>query len=126
MSRYRNTLLAEDFEQIEAAQKTYRHKVRDVYAHTAQAGKMGRVRRSPELCQLADEWQADAEMVVATTFDLQYLPAQMKRRNKQGIDTTELGQIIAATQGRHDAAQARLPDLTQRLQELYDSLKHAH
>lgn len=123
MSKYRSTVLEEDVECMEEAQKEYRVKVAKVYAFHRQAQKVGLRKRSTELCQLAADWQDEAEMVVATTFDLTYLPAQLKRKHKQGVNTDEMHAIIVGVQARHDAAKARLEPLTPRLQKLYNSLK---
>jgi hypothetical protein len=122
-SRFSRTVLEEDVQSVDKAWNEYRVQVMKVYTFYRQSRKVGLINRSPELCRLAEEWQDVAELVVATTFDLAYLPAQRKRRHKLGANTDELHATIVDVQARHDAAKAKLPDITPRLQKLYDSLK---
>ena len=65
-----------------------------------------------------DKWLDAAEMIVATNFDLVYLPAQERRLVSLNRDAAELQATIKAVRHRNQKARYELPEIVTEIKEM--------
>jgi len=106
---FRSTVLAEDLETVQNAWSDYHQSVAALYSKHQAAAYKAAASGDERLRSSADEWLAQAELVVATNFDLVYLPAQVRRLRKLGRDVSEIERIIEDVRSRNRAAREALP-----------------
>lgn len=109
MRNFRSTVLDEDLETVQNAWSDYKQSAAALYARHQGVALKAAQNGDQKLRKAADGWLEQAELVVATNFDLVYLPAQVKRLKKLDRDTSELEQVVEDVRDRNRTARAALP-----------------